>query len=367
MAITKTVTGSSERGDLATIEFDTDEDKVEWLESSKQFGRLSPEEQERIMNLSLRKLKMRGSRIYWPPNDDNRKKISNSMQGKNKGEENPMYGKQGWCKGLTKETDPRIRLMAWYKHIMYKYFPSEAVLTTRFQEGHEHSEESKQKMSDSRYKYLDEHPEFGEWMSNLRKQFYKDDPVALQKLLKCGRKVREDPICKQKMIRSLKEYWSNPKRREEMSNIKLKYYEENPWVSEIMSYLTKEAFKNPDTVEKSSESHKKFYQENPEKHPNSILAELGALPEPQIDLFNRIADIFSNEDIQMNFHVIVDDGSRFIDVALPKFKLGFEYDGQYFHNLPGRPEDDAIRSKQLKAQGWAMVHFDEEGCTKVLV
>lgn len=103
--------------------------------------------------------------------------------------------------------------------------------------------------------------------------------------------------------------------------------------------------KNP----KHGERLRKFYEEHPEKHPNFLLAQKGH--ETSIERIMRLA--LERENI--NFLPQHRVGRYFIDFAILSHRIAVEVDGAYWHN----PEKDAKRDADLLALGWRVIRFSE--------
>lgn len=55
---------------------------------------------------------------------------------------------------------------------------------------------------------------------------------------------------------------------------------------------------------------------------------------------------------------------RYPDVACAKLKLGFEYDGAQ-HRAKGHREADAVRDKELEAEGWWIIHCNSKNRKRI--
>lgn len=53
-------------------------------------------------------------------------------------------------------------------------------------------------------------------------------------------------------------------------------------------------------------------------------------------------------------------GPFFVDIFVPMENLIIECDGEYWHNLPGRPEKDRKRDDYLKEKGFGVIHILEK-------
>lgn len=89
---------------------------------------------------------------------------------------------------------------------------------------------------------------------------------------------------------------------------------------------------------------------------------------PQRELFDKIKLLFPNEEVKLEFVFILNSslgrvkGNFYlIDVAIPTLKLGFEYDGSYYHKKAkfANPERDIRRHKEIEAQGWTLIHYEK--------
>lgn len=121
-----------------------------------------------------------------------------------------------------------------------------------------------------------------------------------------------------------------------------------------ISEFQKNKIVSKETGEKISLAKKKLFSEHPEKHPNRILARSGKLSKPQMDMYNKLKEIFP--DASLNHHVNTGVSHRYIDVALPSRMLAFEYNGSYWHD----DVDDKIRTEQLEKSGWKVIAFNEK-------
>ena len=109
-----------------------------------------------------------------------------------------------------------------------------------------------------------------------------------------------------------------------------------------------------ETKKRMSYNLKEFYRNNPEKHPINIMRKRGFVSKPQKQLYESICNIFPKELVIMEHPVITSKTTRFIDVAVPHFKMGFECDGEYWHQ---DEEKDRLRDLELQAQGWEIKHI----------
>jgi len=119
--------------------------------------------------------------------------------------------------------------------------------------------------------------------------------------------------------------------------------------------------KRPEARKKRSEWCKKYYKENPDKHPNRIIAkrmkELGHhyASKNQLEMYYTIKKYYPSAELEHP----VDTGIsiRFIDVAIPEKKVGFEYDGEYWHQDKNK---DELRDKELANCGWTIIRITKK-------
>lgn len=173
--------------------------------------------------------------------------------------------------------------------------------------GRKHSEETKQKMSETRKKNPTNY-----WQGKKRSEETKEK-IRISKLLNPTR------------------YWSGKKRRPQtMEKIAAK----------------KRRRRNP----KHSKFLIAFYKENPEKHPNYIMAHAkegkGYISKNQRELSNFLKTLFP--DAMLEYPIKTPNGIRFADVGIPSIRVDFEYDGTYWH----RNKDDKKRDSELNCVGW---------------
>lgn len=70
------------------------------------------------------------------------------------------------------------------------------------------------------------------------------------------------------------------------------------------------------------------------------------------------AEVGASVNVVENLRVKTSKTFRFIDVAIPSMKLGFEFDGSYWHK---DIEADKQRDHELVEQGWTIAHINENG------
>lgn len=111
-------------------------------------------------------------------------------------------------------------------------------------------------------------------------------------------------------------------------------------------------------LKQSINTSKRWQNLSVEERENRIRKSIGLNPSKgQLKLFEYFKSCFS--DAELNKRVLTRSGKgiRFIDIAIPSFMLGIEYDGIYWHTQPGQIESDAKRDKELSEVGWEMIHI----------
>ncbi len=130
----------------------------------------------------------------------------------------------------------------------------------------------------------------------------------------------------------------------------------DPWAVKL-HLVNIEKTSRPGFIENSRKAMSDYLEKHPEQHPNRLVAGLGRSKEdctgPQWSLYQIVS---KHHDCEFNHYVNCNGQKRFIDVAIEELKLGFEYDGEYFHQ---DIEEDYIRDQQLKEQGWRIMHFNK--------
>ena len=112
------------------------------------------------------------------------------------------------------------------------------------------------------------------------------------------------------------------------------------------------------TREQMIRSHIKRFLEHPEESPNYVLARNGGLSKSQMKMFEIVKAEVGEIEVSLNHYVRTSKTFRFIDVAIPSLKLGFEFDGTYWHQNISK---DKARDKELTDQGWTIAHINEDG------
>jgi len=87
------------------------------------------------------------------------------------------------------------------------------------------------------------------------------------------------------------------------------------------------------------------------------------ISQPQYALFNRICNIFGSGGMEQE--IITKEGKHyFIDIVIPHWKIGFEYDG-WVHKYSNKKEDDVQREEELKKEGWIIIRFNKYNWKKI--
>lgn len=191
-----------------------------------------------------------------------------------------------------------------------------------------HSEETKQKMS-------------------LAHKTSKNLRIHSETLKKTRQTARYDDAWKQKISKSLQEYFRIHKMPVR-----------SPETCTKLSNALKGRVFTAEHCKRISETMTRKCIEHPELMPNAILARRGGLSKAQMRLFELVkAEVGDNIDVQLNFMVRTKTW-RFIDVAVPSVKLGFEFNGKRWHQDVSK---DVARDKELTDLGWTIAHIDEKG------
>ena len=77
---------------------------------------------------------------------------------------------------------------------------------------------------------------------------------------------------------------------------------------------------------------------------------------PQAQLFERIKELYPEYEVKMECRVITPVGRRYIDVAVPSLKIGFEYDPPHWHLDKNK---DMERHRLIENEGWKPIHYSD--------
>lgn len=126
-------------------------------------------------------------------------------------------------------------------------------------------------------------------------------------------------VTKEKIRNWSKKYWSDPQNHELLSRICVNRFTEHP---ELLPF-----------------------------HHRTVRT-----TKPQRLMFDIIKAEVDGIEVVLEFKVRTKRRYCLIDVAIPSAKLGFEYDGKYWHKQP-----DINRDKVLTDEGWTIAHINEGG------
>lgn len=90
--------------------------------------------------------------------------------------------------------------------------------------------------------------------------------------------------------------------------------------------------------------------DNPRKYWNTNNVSKG-----QALLFEKVKSIFP--EAVMEYPIDAPGKKYYLDVAVPRLKLNFEYDGFYWHSFPDAIERDKTRDEYLKSLGWKVFRY----------
>lgn len=100
---------------------------------------------------------------------------------------------------------------------------------------------------------------------------------------------------------------------------------------------------------KISDAAKIRISRNPHKHPNYMQKNVSY---GQMELFILLKKIFITKCV-LEFPIKTNYGYRYADIALPKYKIDFEFDGTYWHNN----EENDKRDRELAEVGWRTIRY----------
>ncbi len=129
--------------------------------------------------------------------------------------------------------------------------------------GYVFTEEVKQKISEARKLYFEEHPEAIEIMRKAQKKRF-EDPEERQKSSEKMKKHFENPEAIEIMRKAQKKRFEDPEERQKISEAR-KLYFENTEAIEKHRQSQKKYFENPEAIKKNSEAQKKHHIENPQR------------------------------------------------------------------------------------------------------
>ena len=230
------------------------------------------------------------------------------------GKENPFFGKHH-----TEETKNKIRL-------------------TRF--GTKASLETRKKLSIARQKYL-KNSNYTPWNKGLTKE--NDSRLKYTKehnlRVSIARKgISFSEIHKQ----NLKRAWQNLEVRKKHSD------------------GMKRAWQKPGRMEKHKKHMKKIkpmmcaFMKN--GHAAYMNSKIKQISKPQKQLYEFIKHIYPKA--KMNYPIkFWTNRWCALDIAIPKFKINYEFDGDYWHCKPEQKVRDSFRDELLIERGWCVVRI----------
>ncbi len=136
----------------------------------------------------------------------------------------------------------------------------------------------------------------------------------------------------------------------------------------------KNPLRNPISAKKLSETKKEYYKNNPHHHKGKSYSEImgeeraaerieelrisGAIGQsltprisaPQLKLYEEVLKEYPTAVLEYPVQGFC------LDIAVPELKLGFEYDGEYWHQ---DKEKDKKRDEILNELGWKITHISE--------
>ena len=294
-------------------------------------------------------------------NDSRVAKISSSLKGRPKSNESKRknsiahQGKPAWNTGLTKETDPRIAKKVansesrkGSKNPFYGMYHS---LETRkniseASKGRIHSIEARKKISES----LKGRPRTTPiWNKGLTKE---TDP----RVLKIS--FPKNPETRKKLSEAKKGIFPSEATRIKLSESKkgnknsLGFHHSEDTRKKMS--LNHRKYQSIESRKKISEAKKRDIK-NIEMLRNMTIKKP---TKPQLKLFETIKTRFPDKEVVMEQIVKTPVGHKFIDVAIPDLKLGFEWDEPTYHGIfRGSKEKDAERHRLIEAEGWQLTHY----------
>ena len=286
-------------------------------------------------------------------------------------------GKVPWNKGLTKELDPRIKgpskgFVPWSKGKTKEEFPQLSHIA--WDKGHT-KEEFPQMSNSGRKKGCTP------WNKG-KKGFLKHNQTARNSIGTASRKRWQDPEYREMMIamrntetyrqraRSIaKELWKDPQYIQIHSEKMLEKWQDPEFMGgmrkkhhtdktkDLLREMALIQWGDPENRVKQSQRLLQWFRNHPEKNPAHFFR--GRSSKVQNRMFEIVkANIAFGLNVFLNYKVKTSKTYRFIDVAIPSVKLGFEFDGKHWH--PDISKDKA-RDAELSEQGWVIVHINENG------
>jgi very-short-patch-repair endonuclease len=130
------------------------------------------------------------------------------------------------------------------------------------------------------------------------------------------------------------------------------------------SYSCASKSRDPDMIRKIAEKaaitnrERGHYEETRKRMLNGLaskarrMARFSRPSKPQLKMYELLLKIYPTAELEVPVKTF--RTTRFIDVGIVSTKLGFEYDGQYWHK---NAEFDMMRQIELENEGWTIMRF----------
>jgi len=162
---------------------------------------------------------------------------------------------------------------------------------------------------------------------------------------------------------------SNPHTVEHGKHISLALKGKPPSEKQILAHLALKGRKTPEEVKlKISKTSKLMWNKKSDEEKRKQIERWCnrgkyIVSRGQKKLFDCIKSLYP--DSELNKKVYTKKSFRFIDIAIPSFMLGIEYDGDYWHRNSG--EKDRLRDLELAEVGWKIIRFSEAEANKCIM
>jgi hypothetical protein len=123
---------------------------------------------------------------------------------------------------------------------------------------------AKEKMSEIKKKYYETHPEAGKEHGEKMKKYYEEHPEARQQASETTKKQFETLEARQQHSETTKKQFETLEARQQHSEIRKKFFEDNPNAGKEHGERMKKYYQeNPNAIKENSERKKIYYQKNP--------------------------------------------------------------------------------------------------------